>query len=74
MSAPTVAADFSADLQHRYRLEWGAHPRAVARAAVLLPELRRAEQLLCLRETGAGHPGHPLYLPGRLRLGPWSRG
>lgn len=62
MSAPTVAADFSADLRHRYRLEcrWGPGPA--------LP------WVMCLRETGAGHPGHPLYLPGRLRLGPWSRG
>jgi len=53
---------------------WGAHPRAVARAQVLMPELRRAERLLCLRQTGAGHPGHPLYLPGRLRLVPWGEG
>jgi len=50
---------------------WGAHPRATARAAVLLPELQRA-QLLCLRTTKAGHPSHPLYLPSRLRLSEWT--
>lgn len=51
---------------------WGAHRDAVARAAVVMPHLRRARTLLCLRTTSAGHPGHPLYLPKRLQLAPWA--
>lgn len=53
---------------------WGAEPRAVARAAVVLRDILDPARipLLALKLTKDGHPQHPLYLPGHLRPSPWS--
>jgi len=40
---------------------WGAHPLARERALDAVKLL--GPWLFCLKQTQAGHPGHPLYLP-----------
>jgi hypothetical protein len=52
---------------------WGAHPQAKNRASRVLDILRRVgQQPMCLRQTKAGHPAHPLYLPATLRPVPFA--
>jgi hypothetical protein len=53
---------------------WGAEPRGVARAAVVLRDILVPARipLLALSTTRGGHPGHPLYLRSDLRPSPWS--
>lgn len=46
---------------------WGAHAHAKDRARHVLKLLRRASQPMCLKQTKAGHPAHPLYLSSALR-------
>lgn len=49
---------------------WGAHGEYMRRDAhvkAMLPGM-----LCCLRLTKGGHPGHPLYLPARLKPTPWA--
>lgn len=43
----------------------GAYLGREARVRALITDLD------CLRRTGGGHPGHPLYLPKTLRPVPW---
>lgn len=52
---------------------WGAHAHARDRATRVLGILRCANrQPMCLRQTKAGHPAHPLYLPAALRPVPFA--
>lgn len=44
----------------------GTHLGRDRQVAQLLPRLH------CLRETKAGHPEHPLYVPGNDRPKPWT--
>lgn len=43
---------------------WGASRWIGGRAADMLPVLRAAGEVHCLRRTAGGAPEHPLYLPG----------
>jgi hypothetical protein len=56
---------------------WGAHPRAVkASFGESQPACQVAIDLfadaLCLGVTAAGHPRHPLYLPGNAAMEPFT--
>lgn len=46
---------------------WGAHGAYMGRGREVVRMLRGAGvEPLCLSQTKAGHPGHPLYLAGKL--------
>lgn len=49
---------------------WGSHPMAIYRAATAVNYLP-AGGLFCLKQTQAGHPSHPLYLPKVSKLKSW---
>lgn len=52
---------------------WGSNPLGVARARlvdVLIFTTTQVE-LLAVKATQAGHPGHPLYVPSSATLRPW---
>lgn len=52
---------------------WGADAFAVDRArTVHAMAVARNVSLRCWRRTRAGHPGHPLYLPGNAVLSEWT--
>lgn len=51
---------------------WGAHPKANARARVVVDQVLGGVELLALGRTRSGHPGHPLYLPDTAALAAWS--
>lgn len=48
---------------------WGNHGMFMDRAAKVQRILRG--KLCCLRQTAAGQPAHPLYLPAHLAPKPW---
>ena len=52
---------------------WGAHPKAVARAREVWRQVLEPSgaELLAVKVTNAGHPGHPLYVPNSAKLAPW---
>lgn len=45
---------------------WGTHGAFRDRDAAVLKLLNEKRGVYCLRTTKAGHPEHPLYLPGEL--------
>jgi hypothetical protein len=52
---------------------WGNHGEHLERAHAVTALLRQAGVALhYLRMNGAGHPSHPLYLPGTLTPAPWK--
>jgi hypothetical protein len=52
---------------------WGNHGAHLERAPAVTELLRRARvPLHFLRMNGAGHPAHPLYLPGALEPVRWE--
>jgi hypothetical protein len=52
---------------------WGNHGAHLGRAEKVASALRASEvKLHYLKMNGAGHPSHPLYLPGSLRPAPWN--
>ena len=51
---------------------WGADPAVAAREAEVLKILAAGGRLDCLRQTMAGHPAHPLYLPAGLAPRPFA--
>lgn len=52
---------------------WGTHGRLLDRGSqVAAMAQRQGVQLLTLKPTGSGHPGHPLYLRDNAPLTPWS--
>lgn len=54
-------------------LAWGTAGAETRRPAEVLQLLRgMGVQPKCLRITKSGHPEHPLYLPGELRLKPFT--
>ncbi len=51
---------------------WGNHGAHLGRAEAVLALLAaRGARLSLLRMNGAGHPAHPLYLPGSLEPARW---
>jgi len=50
---------------------WGSHGKLHGRSRSVAPLLDRP---LCLGTTLHGEPRHPLYVPGRAGLEPWSVG
>jgi hypothetical protein len=59
-------------------IAWGSSPGPLqwraTRVVELLDETRwqgQRRKLYCLGETKAGHPRHPLYIPGDTQLVPW---
>lgn len=47
---------------------WGAHPMAVERGKEMIAMLKKdLIQAKCIKQTNAGHPGHPLYLKKDLK-------
>jgi hypothetical protein len=47
---------------------WGNHGEHLQRGAAVMEMLRaRHLPVHCLRLNAAGHPAHPLYLPGKLK-------
>lgn len=52
---------------------WGVHGALRGRDRQVRELLaRRGRPLLCMGTTAAGHPRHPLYLPGTTRPAPWT--
>jgi hypothetical protein len=51
---------------------WGHHGRYMDRANLVCEGPLQSHALVALRTTKAGHPGHPLYLPGSSTPVPWS--
>lgn len=52
---------------------WGAFPVALKRARQVVGALRgQGVELACLGTTSAGHPRHPLYLPGDTAIEPYT--
>jgi len=54
-------------------LAWGAHAALHGRDRRVLDYLEPRFNLYCLGRTKAGHPRHPLYLPGDTKPEPWRR-
>ena len=52
---------------------WGNHGAHLNRAEQVVERLEKEKILLhVLRMNGAGHPAHPLYLPGALKPTAWA--
>lgn len=51
---------------------WGSHPMVRERGRFVHRMLGESgDRLFCLKQTQAGHPGHPLYLPKTATLKAW---
>ena len=54
---------------------WGNHGEHRGRGGEVVSSLRASQvDLHYLKMNGAGHPSHPLYLPGTLDPVPWGTG
>jgi hypothetical protein len=53
---------------------WGNHGEHLGRGGEVARMLRKHDiELTALRLNDAGHPAHPLYLPGSLEPTPWRK-
>jgi hypothetical protein len=57
---------------HTVVAAWGVRGVFLGRDRTVAAMVPASAQLTCLRTTKAGHPEHPLYLPGRLTPQPFE--